>query len=108
MSITILDTDDFRVIAKKVWDRLAVGSSLDIHGWAMNEISQQLSPLGLLVVEQMKYLDEVDNIKYRGERRVRQYKFMEDSVGGPLAQKIFRWQKVVLNNNPRIRIWRIQ
>ena len=109
MSITIYSTDTFEQIAKKVWDNLRVNESIDIHGWAMNEVSQLLSPLGDLVLEYMRYLDEVDNISYgKSGKRQRKLKYEKGGIGGPLAQKIFKWQKVTIDNNPRVTIWRIQ
>jgi len=110
MSITIFDTDTVEMIATKIWEKLNVGSSIDIYGWATNEISQQLSPVGDLVLEWMKHLDEADNIIYRGKLKKRQRQFIYEpkSIGGPLAQKIFKFNKVFLDNNPRVTIWRIQ
>lgn len=110
MSITILYNDTFEDIARKIWNKLNVGSSVDVHGWAINEISQQLSPLGDLVLEFMKFLYEVDNITYHGKLHKKQRKFYYEpkSIGGPLAHKIFKYNKVILDNNPRVTIWRIQ
>lgn len=109
MSITILDTDTFQIIAKKIWNNLLVGSSVDVHGWAMNETSQQLSPLGDLVLEHIRYFDELDNCSYtKSGKKTRRSRYEQHSIGGPIAQKIFKWNRVIIDKNPRVTIWRIQ
>jgi len=107
MSIFVTETDTPRIIAKKIYDRLSVGESTTIHGWMINEVSQQLSPTGDLVLEELRYWDEVDHIS-DGKRKQRVYKYEPNSIGGPIAHKIFKWNKVFVDKKPRVTIWRIQ
>lgn len=110
MSILINGSDPPRTTAYNIYNQLQVNVSIDIYGWAINEISQLLSPLGDLVLEELRYWDEVANITYVGatKKKLRKYKYADKSIGGPLAHKIFKFNKVVLDNVPRVTIWRIQ
>lgn len=68
----------------------------------------EVIPKGELVIEFLKMFDELDNIRYRGTRPYRNYKFREDSIGGPIAMKIFTWDKKTVEGDIRYNFWRIQ
>lgn len=110
MSILINGSDPPRTTAYNIYNQLEVNASIDVYGWAINEISQLLSPLGDLVLEELRYWDDVANIAYFGKtkKKMRKYKYEPKAIGGPLAHKIFKFNKVVLDNVPRVTIWRIQ
>lgn len=106
--VKIYDTDSPHEIARKIFYDIDVMASVSIYGFYMNEASQKLVPKGEIILEQLKQLDEEENLSFRKDRTVRKYRFRPDSIGGPIAHKIFTWEKRVVDDEPRYTIWRYQ
>lgn len=81
-------------------------ASCTIYGFVNND--GKIKPKGEMVVDYLETLDEMENIKYKGSVRMRDYKYRKDSVGGPIAHKIFTWEKRIVDNEVRYTIWRYQ
>jgi len=108
MSAKLYDTDSVVEVARKIYYHAEIMQSFAVYGFAMDEENKKLIPRGELVLRCLKAFDEIDNILEKGERRYRNYKFKKDSVGGPIAHKIFTWEKRVVDSEPRYTIWRFQ
>jgi len=106
--VKIYDTDSIRQIAQKIYNDFDVCASCTIIGFVINEATEQLMPKGEAVVAHLESMDELANCRYIGEKKVRNYKFRKNSVGGPIANKIFTWEKKIVDSEPRITIWRFQ
>ena len=70
---------------------------------------------GQAVLNELKILDENENCaEYNsarhenGKKKIRIYKYKENSIGGPLSHKIFTHQRRIVDHEPRYTIWRFQ
>lgn len=102
--VTILDIDSAMEIAKKIYERFEVLESCNVVGWGEHYLGKGEDVLNLL-----RLLDEQDHIIYnRGGKRQRENRYKANSIGGPIAHKIFTWERRIVNSEPRYTIWRIQ
>jgi hypothetical protein len=109
MHIKIYDTDTVQDIARKIYEDFDVMASCSIYGFVMHELEHKLIPKGELVIEELRRMDEKENMGIGAAGgRYRKYKYRKDSVGGPIAHKIFTWEKRVVESEPRYTIWRYQ
>ena len=106
--VKIYDTDTIREIAKKIYNDFEVCASCTVIGFVMNESTGSLIPKGEAVVANIESMDSVENCRYVGDKKIRNYKFRKGSVGGPIVQKIFTWDKKIVDEEPRVTIWRFQ
>lgn len=104
MVIRIYDSDTIEEIVFKIYYDFDVMASCKISGFVMHEGLKKLIPKGELVIEELRKLDLQENIS-EGKRK---YKYKKDSVGGPIAHKIFVWEKRVVDQEVRYTIWRYQ
>lgn len=104
--VKIYDVDTPQEIAKKIYEQFDVMASCSVYGFVVTE--EKIIPKGELVLQEIKRLDELENISYFGKKKVRKYKYRKDSIGGTLAQKIFTWEKRIVDSEPRYTIWRFQ
>lgn len=104
--VKIYDIDSPLQIASKVWEHLEIGQSVSVLGFCT--MSNEILPKGEVVLSELRRLDELENVYTSGARKTRKVKFKKDSVGGPLAQKIFVWDKRIVDKEPRYTIWRFQ
>lgn len=107
--IKIYDTDTVFDIARKVYEDFDVMASCTIYGFVLHEEKKQLIPKGELVVDCLKRMDADEHLKKNAiGSMMRQYKYKKDAVGGPIAHKIFVWEKRIIDSEPRYTIWRFQ
>lgn len=106
--ITINQSESTKQIARKIYERFDVGAFCSIFGFEEHPLSKRLVPKGELVLEELKELDEEEHMRYAKSKRYRQYKYKPGSIGGPIAQKIFTYDKKIVDKEPRITIWRYQ
>lgn len=104
--IKIYDTDTHDVIAKKMWDYLDVGDFVVVRGLVLVELVMESK--GDLVLRELERLDTETNFYVSKGKKNRKYKFKNNSVGGPIAHKIFTFDKKVVEKEPRVTIWRFQ
>lgn len=106
--VKIYDTDPVEVIAKKIYNDLDVMMSCTIFGFIHDIDGRNLTPKGEIVLNELKRLDDLEHIGIRAGGKYRKYKFKENSVGGPIAHKIFTYEKRMVDSEPRCTIWRFQ
>lgn len=106
--IKIYDTDSPKQIAKKIYKDFDVHSSCSIYGFYTDLINQKIVPKGEVVLEELKELYEADQYETKAGRMVRKFQYRGDSIGGPIAHKIFTWEKRIVESEPRYTIWRFQ
>lgn len=106
--VKIYDTETPREIAEKIFYKFDISASCSIYGFYMDEFKNKLVPKGELVLEQLRTLDEIENCRYTGNKKIRNYKYRKDSIGGTIAQKIFTYEVRVVEKEPRYTIWRYQ
>lgn len=110
--VKIYEHESPEEIAKKIYDNFEVFASCSILGyWDIG--NTKMHPKGDLVCDELKRLDRVDNtkpVRGKGDKLVRTRRKPSNSIGGYLAQKIFRYEKTEMAENPYIKytIWRIQ
>lgn len=112
----IYDTDTVRDISKKIFDMFEIHESCRVSGFVMDSKAKKLVPKGELVMKEIEFLDDLMNCRFvtiRGnkgdkEKKIRNYKFKDKSVGGPISHKIFTFEVKVSNNEPVYTIWRYQ
>lgn len=110
MSIIIKIDDTPRATAWNIYNNIKVGECVIINGWATNESTQALAPLGEVVWDCIYEFDESDNMRKGVGKNMRKriFKYEKDGIGGPWAQKIFKKNKVISDNVPRVTIYRVQ
>lgn len=106
IAVKIYDTDSARDIARKIFEEFDVMSSCCVYGFV--EKDSGLIAKGEYVIEYLKMFDEMENLKFRGEKAERNFKYRKDSIGGPIAHKIFTWEMRIVESEPRYTIWRYQ
>lgn len=104
-NVTIYAGDDPYSIAKKIFNFFDVGAICSIEGIEINGEMESVEAKGKLVMDYLRQLDEAYNCDKNGKRRK---KFLQNSVGGPVAQKIFCWELTFPDKQPRYKIWRAQ
>lgn len=109
----IYDTDTVYDMAEKIFNSFEALESVNIYGYV--EIEGKLMEKGQAVLNELRILDEKANcsqyesVRHKGGlKRIRIYKFKPDSIGGPLAHKIFTHQRRIVDHEPRYTIWRFQ
>lgn len=110
--VRVYDTDTAYEIAKKIYELLDVGVSVSITGFVTIEKNMRILPKGQAVIDQIRAFDEIDHVREkvtsRGLKKQRDYTYPKDSIGGPTAQKQFRFDIKTRNSEPFITIWRTQ
>ena len=105
--VKIYDTDTADEIAKKIYIYFEVMASCSIYGFVTK--GESLIPKGQCVLDSLRKLDEMENIKKDAiGRLIRKFKYRKDSIGGPIAHKIFTWEIRIIDSEPRYTIWRYQ
>lgn len=106
--VKIYESETVREIAEKIWEGLDVMASCTVFGFV--EDCNRLIPKGEAVLIVLKELDDKENIKKIGTtgKRQRIFKYRNNSIGGPIAHKIFTWEKRIVDSDVRYTIWRYQ
>ena len=95
--------DNYEDIAYTIFHDFDINQSCSITGWVT--MDNKVFPLGELVIEHLRKLDNIENTT---DGRSRKRKVLPDSIGGFVAQKIFRFKKVKDDNHFKYTIWRVQ
>lgn len=106
MSVKIYDTDTVEEIAEKIFNYFDVGASCTVSGFEILE--NGVVAKGELVLKELERLDEINNCRYAAGKKIRNYKYKKNSIGGTIAQKIFSWDKRISDKEPKYTIWRFQ
>ncbi len=106
MSVKIYDTEPAEDIARKIYNHFEVHQACTIFGFYRGD--EDLIPKGKIVVDFIEMLYSLDFCRDKGGKQYRVYSFKPNSVGGPIAHKIFTWEKRIVDNEVRYTIWRSQ
>ncbi len=105
MGTKIYDNDTPFNIASKIYGGFELHQSCTIMGFYRREADMELVPKGEII---MGIIEELYKGEYCYKDGKRKNQFKPNSVGGPIAHKIFTWEKRIINNEVRYTIWRIQ
>jgi hypothetical protein len=104
----IYDTDNPWQIASKIYEGFEIGMSCRVSGFVEIEEKGTVIAKGEAVLDQLRIMDDADNCRDHRGARVRKVRIKENAIGGPIAQKIFCWDKVMNDGEPKYTIWRFQ
>lgn len=103
----IYDTDTILQTATKIFKHFELNQSCTITGFMLND--KEVKSKGEEVLKVIEKLDiEENTIKATDGRVRRKRKILANTIGGFVAQKIFRYDKKIVDKEPRVSIWRIQ
>lgn len=110
--VRVLDTDNADEMADKIFFHFEVLQSCAIQGWIQIQMPDgdiQVLSKAEEVVRILNGLDEEHNClkSADGRKRRKQVKF-ENSIGGYVSQKIFKFSRGMVDDHVRYTIWRIQ
>lgn len=108
--VQVLHDDSPYETARKIFEEFELHQSCTITGTLIDEEKRTAFFKGELVLKELKIMDECQNTnRPAGDKRLRRKRvILEDSIGGYVAQKIFRFKKTVLDGETRWSIWRFQ
>ena len=106
MSAKIYSTDNANEIASKIYFNFDVLDSCCVYGFEIDMKEQKLMPKGEMVMAIIEKLYQKDFINSSGNRKYKT--FGENVVGGPVAHKAFKFDKKIVEMEPRYIIWRLQ
>lgn len=102
-AVRIFETDTYGEMSNKIFYQFEVGQNCTIKGFVYD--GEMAFPKGELVIKCLEELDLHENVG-TGNRRKRVKP--PQSIGGFVAQKIFRWDKTTRDGKPIYSIWRMQ
>jgi hypothetical protein len=95
----LTDNDSVEDIAKEIWERMEVNQSHKVSGYGLRGVEK-----GRLVLRELYELDAAENVK-GGKRVVKRW---DNSIGGAIAHKCWRYVRTEQNDLPTYVIWRVQ
>ena len=99
--------DSVQDTAEKIYRQFEVLQSVSIVGWIYS--GGRTYKKGELVIQEIERLDSMENCVSDGKGKWRRKRVIPpNTIGGYVAHKMFRFQKVMIDNEPKITIWRIQ
>lgn len=104
-TVKIYESDTAMEIARKIYESFDVLASCNIYGMVLNDKERVLFPKGEAVLKHIEDLYGLDFLYANGKRK---YVFKKDTIGGPIAHKVFSWEKRIVDSEVRYTIWRIQ
>ena len=108
-TVRIYEEDNYIEVAQKIFYKFELMQSCFITGLFTGRDNQVLSK-AKAVIDELTLIDEAENINTaRGDKRPRRKRVKpENSIGGDLAHKIFKYREDIKNGLPCVTIWRIQ
>lgn len=104
MPTKIYPSDTPQQIAQKIYNHFERGDCIQIYGWVTKD--ETLVEKGEEVWNWIKWYYDQEYYGHNG--RARTFRYKQGSIGGPLAHPIFTRDKVFVEGEPRITIWRYQ
>ena len=95
-------------IAKEIFYTFEVNQSVTISGFIEDEHDMTVITKGEQVLKCLKDLDTAENYGYEGRKMRRKRVMLENTIGGFVAQKIFKYKNEKRGNNIAYIIWRLQ
>ena len=107
MDNRVFAEDSVEDTARKIFYYFELNQSCSVVGWVYS--AGRTHKKGDLVLENIKRLDEIENCTGDGKGNSRRKRVIPpNTIGGFVAHKIFRYSRVMVDNEPKINIWRIQ
>lgn len=100
--VRLTSDDSCSQIAHKIFYFFEVNQNCAVAGMAL--VDAEPRPRGLVVCDMLRELDSLENTE-NGRRKRR---IPENSIGGFVAQKIFKYKEETVGGIMRYTIWRIQ
>ena len=104
--VELYEFDSVIQIAEKIYKYFVVNQSCTIRGYI--EIKGEICSRGEEVINILRQMDEKEHVISYGKKLKRNRKFLTNSIGGPVSQKIFRYTKRMDDRKLVISIWRHQ
>jgi hypothetical protein len=104
--VRITADDTCEDIARKIFYKFDTGQSCMVKGFVTDR--EELIPKGDIVLDILRKIDSKENMWKEGNRKRRKRKVLSDSIGGYVAQKIFRFKKETVDREYKVTIWRVQ
>ncbi len=105
--VRIKDTDTYVEMAQKIFMYFELNQSCAIRGFIVE--GDCSTPRGDMVLDVLERLDSSQNTyKEPGRKNRRKRKVLPESIGGWVAQKIFRYKKETTEGEYKVTIWRVQ
>lgn len=101
-------TDDYLDIAIKIYNHFEVYQMCNVKGFVHDAELMKGYEKGQLVHNELVRLDSLDNEKFHGTKKIRKNKRPANAIGGYIAHKIFRFQRVHLGDDVKWTFWRVQ
>lgn len=92
----------------KIYHDFEVGEVCTIIGFLVDDNNQRMIQKGQAVIDEIKRHYETEYMTTTDQKTYRKFKYKNNAVGGPIAHKIFTFDKKIINNEPRYIIWRYQ
>ena len=102
------ETPHYAEIANEIFYKFAVNQSTAVRGFVHLGEELNPTPLGKMVIDHLELLDRRENIYQDGKRIRRRRVILPNTVGGAVAQKIFKYKWEIRGNKMIYTIWRIQ
>lgn len=102
----ILETDTLEQIANKIYFHAEVLQSFTVKGLSIS--GEEVKPKGRIVLDEIQRIFDIETRKWEGHQFRRRRRTIRDSIGGYVAEKIFRWKIETIDSTIRYHIWRIQ
>lgn len=102
-------THSVKETAQLIFHQMIVNQSVAILGYVRDDENMTVEEKGKLVIQELEKLDIEHNFQAHKDGALRRKRSrMANSIGGFIAQKIFKYERREVDNFPRYTIWRLQ
>ena len=102
----VFHEDSVKETARKIYHEFEVNQSCTVIGLEFD--GEKVICKGEEVCKELRRLDTLENVRPMGKKMTRRRKSLPNSIGGYVAHKIFRYDKVTVDSDIRYTIWRVQ
>lgn len=106
--VQIYDTDTIFQVGRKIYENLEINCSISVFGTSIDKEAEKVVPRGELVIKELERRYDEEYIDIKAGKRIRKFKYRNQSVGGPILHPIFTWEKRIVDGDIRYTIWRVQ
>lgn len=120
MPAIVLESDNYEITAKKIYYEFELNQSCTVIGWMSDDpeieggegLYQRVQKVVAKADEVLKELERIDNLENvrpcGAKKMTRKRKKLPNTIGGYVAHKIFKYNRVLSDGHVRVTIWRIQ
>lgn len=95
-------------IAREIFYEFEINQSCTIGGFVTNPGNEEVKIRGEVVLECLRQLDVIENFGIEGKKTRRKRVQLKDTIGGFVAQRIFKYKNEKRGDEIIYKIWRIQ